>query len=913
MKRATLSWAAVPFAFFLTAGASGIENVGTDFDLHANSAKYAIDYWREGEGLPHSRIRQIVQTRDGYLWLGTDGGLARFDGVSFTLFNTRTGSLKDNEVWSLKETHDGALWIGTAGGGATLLKDGQFVTFTVADGLADDFVRFIHEGSNGDVWFGTIHGVTRYSNGTFRTYTSKAGLADDVVRQIDEDAAGNIWIATDHGVSRFAKDVLTTFTTKDGLTAGGYNRICALSEEGVVVIAGGRLHRFKDGRFLAYDEIMDAKAGMVVSISSSRDGALWATFERGLVKRIQHGVVTAFPLEKDLLFRGGEAFEGANGTTWLVGRDGLLMLANGEFRTIALLADTNQFGSVLSRVVDREGSLWIGLEANGLARLRRTQFITLTAEDGLPGNGARTVFQDSSGCIWIGTTAGLARFCNGGVTSYGEVDGTRLAGITSIAEDSHGTLWVGAAGQLLKLADGRLTKEPGWKRVFDIKAIYRDPQGRMWAATDGDGLVLFDDGKTKVFREEDGLASNQVRAVLMDRHGALWVATNGGGVSRYADGKFTTYSVKDGLGGDRVVGIYEDDLGALWFATRGGLTRYQDGKFVNYTTREGMLSNFVSGMLDDSRGNFWLSCGQGIFRVSKADLRGYADGKIKTFSVQSFGVNDGMKTTAFGAGLQPCAWRTADGRLLFCSLKGLVVIDPSVRFGNAIVPPVYVEQVLINRKTQPVGRFAEVAPGGGDVEIHYAALSYLVPEKVRFKYQLEGYDRDWVDAGTRRFAYYANLAAGSYRFRVIACNDAGIWNNQGSDFAFRLQPHFYQTVWFYALCAVGLILLVGGVFELRLRQLKANRENLRQKVAEAVAEIKVLSGMLPICSGCKKVRDDRGYWNQIETYLKEHSDTTVTHGLCPDCMRSLYPDLADEVLGTKGLEPDGRKPHGVGK
>jgi hypothetical protein len=189
----------------------------------------------------------------------------------------------------------------------------------------------------------------------------------------------------------------------------------------------------------------------------------------------------------------------------------------------------------------------------------------------------------------------------------------------------------------------------------------------------------------------------------------------------------------------------------------------------------------------------------------------------------------------------------------------------------------------------------------------------LVPEKVRFKYQLEGYDRDWVDAGTRRFAHYANLPAGSYRFRVIACNDAGIWNNQGSDFAFRLQPHFYQTVWFYALCAVGLILLVGGVFELRLRQLKANRENLRQKVAEAVAEIKVLSGMLPICSGCKKVRDDRGYWNQIETYLKEHSDTTVTHGLCPDCMRSLYPDLADEVLGTKGLEPDGRKPHGVGK
>jgi hypothetical protein len=295
--------------------------------------------------------------------------------------------------------------------------------------------------------------------------------------------------------------------------------------------------------------------------------------------------------------------------------------------------------------------------------------------------------------------------------------------------------------------------------------------------------------------------------------------------------------------------------------------------------------------------------------VSKTDLRDFADGKIKIFKSRSFGTKDGMKTTSFGAGRQPSAWKTADGRLLFCSLKGLVVIDPSVSFTNTVLPPVHVEKVLINKRPQPVDRLAEIAPGDGEVEIHYAALSYLVPGKVQFKYQLEGFDRDWVEAGTRRFAYYTNLPAGSYRFRVIACNDAGVWNRQGDVFAFNLQSHFYQTVWFYALCGLALILVMAGAFELRLRQLKANRENLKKKVAEAVAEIKVLSGLLPICSGCKKVRDDRGYWGQIETYLKKHSDTTITHSLCPDCMKKYFPEVADEPLRAENPAP-ASKPQG---
>jgi len=255
-----------------------------------------------------------------------------------------------------------------------------------------------------------------------------------------------------------------------------------------------------------------------------------------------------------------------------------------------------------------------------------------------------------------------------------------------------------------------------------------------------------------------------------------------------------------------------------------------------------------------------------------------------------------MKTTAFGAGVQPAAWTTVDGRLLFTSLKGLVVIDPRASFANPVVPPVYVESVLINKRPQAVDRSADIAAGAGELEIHYTALSYLVPEKVRFRYQLEGFEPDWVDAGTRRFAYYANLPSGQYRFRVMACNDDGVWNETGASFAFRLRPHFDRTVGFYLLCGAALALLVGVSYKFRVRQLEARERELQRKVSEAVAKIRVLSGLLPICAICKKVRDDRGYWNQIETYLREHSDTEITHGLCPECLRRMYPEFADELL-----------------
>jgi hypothetical protein len=282
--------------------------------------------------------------------------------------------------------------------------------------------------------------------------------------------------------------------------------------------------------------------------------------------------------------------------------------------------------------------------------------------------------------------------------------------------------------------------------------------------------------------------------------------------------------------------------------------------------------------------------------VLKADLNALASGKKLKIEGMSLGYRDGLRTASLVAGTQPNACRGEAGQLLFCSLKGLVMVSPGNQVINRQAPPVFIEKVLINKQEKPTGRPADLSPGRGEVEIHYTALSYVAPEKVQFKYQLEGLDTGWVDAGQRRFAHYASLPPGAYRFHVIACNNDGVWNGTGASYSFRLAPHFYQTGWFPGLVLLLFAGLAGVGYRLRIHRLQVNEQKLQRRVDEALAQVKVLSGLLPICGGCKKIRDDKGYWSQIESYIMKHADIEFSHSLCPDCIKRLYPDLADAVL-----------------
>jgi ligand-binding sensor domain-containing protein len=721
-----------------------------------------------------------VQTYDGYIWLGTDGGAVRFNGASFRAFTVETGSLKDNEVWALQEDDEKALWIGTYGGGLTRLKDGRFETFTTADGLPDDVVTRIEKDSSGDLWIATSSGFGRYSHGRFTRI----------------EAPGRPSVA-------------------------GRDTICARSPRGVFMSTGSEVLRLSDGRFEPLGGLVHQGDGSIERLTCAIDGSVWIGFSNGTIKNWKNGIAGTYAPQHGASTPITLLYEDPSGVVWAAFGRTIYQLRNGRFEPLPLEDDRPDLGAVYSMHADREGSIWVGLQSNGLGRLRVKQIATLPVPQGVPDDIARCVFEDRHGDVWVGMSNDFGRYRKGKLLSLTSLPPGRSGPVRSFAQDPQGRLWIAAGKDLLLLDQGRLTPFPGWSASSIITVIYRDTLDGMWVGTDWDGLYQWTGKAFRNYRSQDGLAGNRIRALLRDRHGALWISAVGSGVSRLAQGKFTNYGTDEGLAGNRVYDIHEDENGTLWFATRGGLTQLKDGKFFSYASASGLLVDFVYSILDDGLGNFWFSSAQGLFKVSKAELADFADGRAKKVTAVSYGVRDGMKTRACNVGNQPVAWKTTDGLLLFSSLRGVVVVTPSRLKSSTYIPPVHIEGVTVNRRKQPLERELSLPVGAGEVQIDYAALSYLNPEKVRYKYMLAGFDADWVDAGDRSFAYYANLPPGAFRFRVIAGSVNGQWNQQGAGFGFYLQPRFYQTRLFWGAIASALLLIAWLFHRLRMHELKA--------------------------------------------------------------------------------------------
>jgi signal transduction histidine kinase/ligand-binding sensor domain-containing protein len=740
---------------------------------------YGVDFWRGSDGLTQSRIRAIVQTRDGYIWLGTDGGLVRFNGERFTEFTVQSGDLRDNEVWALQEDEAGSLWIGTYGGGLTRLKDGRFRSFTTADGLPDDVVMGIEKDLAGNLWLKTPQGLAVWSNGSLRRIAAEDGLPDVHATAIAANAPGGPLVATRGGIYRYANE------------------------------------RFEPAFTPA------AQYGFAEQLMSVRDGSLWIGFSSGvIVRRDDKG-------SQVVRFRqsgGGEIhrlYQDPAGDIWAAVGKGLNKLEGGAFQPVPLESGAPALGNVYSVLKDREGGVWLGLQSNGVARLRVSQLSTVAEEDGLPDDRARSVYQDSRGTVWIGTADGLATYKDRSVHSISDRGAAPVWDVRSIAEDKAGNLWVSAGKDLLAMRGGRFARVPGWAGKYEIEVVYRDPAGDMWIGTDGAGLFRFSGDRFTNFTTAEGLGSNHVRAILADRTGALWISTFGNGVSRYYRGGFTTINTKDGLAGDRVVAIHEDEEGAIWFATRQGLSRLDRGRFFTWKSDAGLFSSFVYSIVDDGAGNFWFSSAEGIFRVAKKELRNYARGALARVNSVAWDERDGMKTRAGNLGNQPVACGIRDGQMLFSTMRGVVIVDPARLSADTFVAPVYIEKAIVNRREQPL-RQQGIAPlGQGEFEVHYSSLSYSAPGKLRFRYMLENFDHDWIDAGNRRFTYYTNLPPGSYRFRVAARRTDGEWREAQTSYVFDLKPPFFRT-WFFILAASACVLLLAAfMYWLHMHELRA--------------------------------------------------------------------------------------------
>jgi signal transduction histidine kinase/ligand-binding sensor domain-containing protein len=738
-------------------------------------AQYVTRVWHTEQGLPQNSVNAMLQDRHGYLWVGTFGGLARFDGERFTLFDSaNTPGFGSNEIFSLYESHSGVLWIGTVDGGLIRLQDGVATTYTERDGLPNRWVTSIRGDAEGKVWINTANGGVAHFAGTkLEAYPTHHGKA---VREFFLQARdGSMWFRCGQDVVRFAADA-----------------------------SMATLHSAKPTVFLVHE---------------ARDGSVWiALRDQYRLVRYYQGAFTDVPLPplgrqeltSEVLLYSFAMTEDANGELLVRTPAGLSRIVNGGLsppEPLPLPVGPGELLKVRSLLVDRESNLWVGTVGTGLIRLRRAPLTAYGKDEGLSDSNFSSVFQDREGRIWLG--GDLLYWFDG--HRFHLVPG--VADVLAIAQTRDGDLWFGGYGGLYRLRSGVLShfnvEAPA------VKIIFQDRQGTLWigALTEDrpGGLYRFRDGKLKQF---PGISD--VRAIVDDRDGGLWL----GGLEglRYTrGGKTVTYDQKQGLSSNAVDDIHQDSTGTLWIATYGGgLNRLRDGQLKAITTKDGLPDSLLLGMLDDGAGNLWVSSNQCIFRLSLKELNDFVDGRISSVLPVSYGVAEGMRSTESNGG-SPGGWKATDGRIWFPTLSGVVAIDPTA--GNRLPPPVVVEEAWANKL--PLGRNerTSVPPGNNTFDFRFTAPSFSAPEKLRFKYRLEPFDRDWVESGTRRSAHYTNMDPGEYSFHVLAANNYGVWSGQEASVRFMLQPHFYQTNWFGALCAALLLALLWAAYQLRVRQL----------------------------------------------------------------------------------------------
>jgi ligand-binding sensor domain-containing protein/signal transduction histidine kinase len=865
-------------------------------------AQYSHSVWRTENGLPQNTVRAIVQTRDGYIWLATDDGLVRFDGIRFVTFDRQnTPAMKSGVILTLFEDTNGALWIGTDGG-LLEYQNGKFVAYATKDGLANDRVTALTSDREGRLWIATPGGLSRLQNGRFVTYTTNNGLPSNSIGALFADSRGNIWASTTSALVRFNAELITEFTTLDGLPRNRVNAIYEDRDGDLWFATPGGLARFVDERFVEITTANGLASNMVWTMREDREGNLWVGTDGGL-SRLTKGSVKTFTISDGLANNSVYSIvEDHDGNLWLGTPGGLSRLHAGQLNSYTARDGLSSSG-VLALLEDREGNLWVGTESGGLNLFRDKKFTNVTASDGLASDLVWAVREARDGALWVGTQTGLTEIRNGAFTTYMVKDGLPSDIVRALCEDREGRLWIGTPAGLCEFANGRFTIYTDLDGLSSnaVSVIEAGNDGSLWIGTLA-GLTRLKDGKFTVYTTQSGLNNDAILSLHAAKDGSLWIGTRTGGLNRFKDDKFTAYTREQGLSDASIRALYEDSEGNLWVGTRnGGLNRFKDGRFVAITTKNGLADDCAFQILEDAKGNLWMSCTKGIFAVSRQQLNEFADGNIAAISSIAYGTADGMESRECTGGGQPAGWRSRDGRLWFPTIKGAAMIDPEHLKTNTEPPPVVIEQVIVDDKPVEMTANTELPAGIYRLEFQYTGLSFIAPEKVRFKYRLEGFDKNWVDAGARREAAYTNIPPGRYTFRVMAANNDGVWNEAGAALSFYLKPRFYQTIWFYlALLALAAV-VAWMIYRRRIGRVRAEfaavlaeRSRMARDIHDTLAQ-----GFVGISLQLEAVGK---MLDQSPDRAKQHLDlaqTMVTHSLT-EARRSVW-DLRAQALENADL------------
>ena len=800
-------WSVYCIGLLLLGGSKAIA-----LDPHYSLSHYGYQSWQTDDGLPQNTVHAVLQTHDGYLWFATEDGLVRFDGMQLTIFDRKnTPQLGSNLIYGLFEDRQGALWISTSGG-LTRSDHGEFRLFTTIEGLPANSVWSVYQAHDGSLWALTTAGIGKFAGGHFQPLAFPQGLSS--TSTIAELSDGSLWVNSGNSLVRIDPAHGDTSVVADSeqiqaLAADGHGVIWAGSHSGLKTITqSGVQESFR---------LPDGLGADVTSLLTTSDGHLWIGTTNAIGD--YDGKTTRVIAVRDGLPGSHIAslFEDREHSVWAATDHGLARIAQGR---ISVLTPKEGLSSsvVLAFFEDREGSLWLGTESGGVGVLRDRKFSTYTTQDGLTDDLVRSVFQARNGSMLIGTNGGgVNQYQSGKFSSLSTANGLASNIALALTDDPNGNLWIGTPDGLNRVEGNHATVFTSADGLADdfVRSLYTDHNGVLWIGTRR-GLSEYKNDKFTTYSAMDGLGSDLVGAVVEDTDHSYWIGTFGG-LTHFANGSFTNYTTQNGLSSNVITALSLDSDGALWIGTNGGgLNERVGGKSVNFSAAKALPPD-IFGILDDGSGNLWLGSSKGIFRVSKKQL---GAGNMASVHPDVYGTADGMRISECSSGGHPAAWKAKDGTLWFATLRGVTTVDPAHMPVNRVAPLVAIEQVLVDDAALPM-REAEIGPGHNRFAFQYAGLSFVAPQKVRFRYKLDGFDRDWVDAGARRVAYYTNIPAGRHLFRVMACNNDGVWSEQDATFAFRLRPHFYQTYWFYLLIAASIALITYEAYRWRVRTVQA--------------------------------------------------------------------------------------------
>jgi ligand-binding sensor domain-containing protein/two-component sensor histidine kinase len=745
-------------------------------DPHFSLTQYNHRIWFTQQGFTQGTVQRIFQGPQGYLWLGTQRGLVRFDGVKFTPAESIFPSLPAN-LWVRAGLEDkkGGIWIGTNDAGVFYLKDHTVVRYSAKDGLPSDGVSCLLQSPDGNVWACTANGMARIREGQIEAFGKNVPSAPLVAYSACEDSEGSLWIG----------DNASTVT------------------------------RYHDGSFTPM-RLKTLPPGFGIISLNCSDRVVWAGTSVGLV-RLEGGNERLFTqrdgLPDDIVYA---LSSGSDGILWIGTKGGFSRYRNGEFANFGTREGLTQ-SSVFSMFEDREGSLWVGTK-HGLNQFLDSRATPYTTNEGLPSNNVGPVMEDSRGDVWVGTLdAGLAHLEGKRFTSITTRQGLASNLVRTLADDLQGSLWVGTDGGLNRLrlgkVEARFTTVQGLPSN-SVTALYRSLAGAMWVGTSA-GPASFQDGR---FVVPPGAPAEPVVAMGEDAQGHPLFSTE----------RFV-YIVKNGKAAPfepagiafRLVDVfYLDPDGLLWLGTDGlGLKLVDGDEVTSYGTREGLFDNTIYGILRDDTDRLWMSCSKGVFSVPRTELRKVAIGDERRVTSTPFIPTDGQRVIEGQGDVSPAAWTMGDGRLWFSTIRGLIVLD-TTRTQVISPPQVAIEDPVVNGQIQQASALGSLPPGQKNLDFHYTGLSFLAPAAITFRYKLDGYDKDWIDAGDRREAFYTNLPPGTFRFEVVACTRDGQCGQQASAVDFSLAYYYYQRIWFYPLLAVLAAGAAWLVYRFRIAQVR---------------------------------------------------------------------------------------------